>query len=226
MPARLVRRYGRSVAHLCAECGYEYPEADFQATPPEQRRCPECGSERISAQVYAQTAGAVTAVGTVSIRVTANVWLAWMQIAIERARAARQARQDAVQSSSGDGMTREFHAALVAVAASAHALDALYGSTAVPAWVRALWRLTSTSRHAKIRESLKRIFNTGPVDATWAVEFKWLFGLRDAALHAREEPHTPVAPRSGATRRRTTWITRWSLRTGQSIWRCRYCGDA
>ncbi|MEV4619693.1 hypothetical protein AB0J74_13405 [Asanoa sp. NPDC049573] len=89
-------------------------------------------------------------------------------------------------------MRREFEASLIAVAASAHALDALYGSTVVPASVRQIWASKGTKRHGKIREALKLVFNTGAVNARWAVDFAWLFDLRDAAAHPEEKPKASV----------------------------------
>jgi hypothetical protein len=49
-----------------------------------------------------------------------------------------------------------------------------------------------TKRHGKIREALKQVFDTGPVNHEWVSEFGWLFDLRDAAAHAEESPKTPV----------------------------------
>lgn len=152
--------YRRSVAHLCTECGYEYPEAEFQATTPDQRRCPDCGSTRISASVCAVAAVAVVSVSTPSILMTTHLWPTWMRIAIDRARAARDARtgaaRDGLNNETAEWMRIEFEASVVAVAASAHALDALYGSTVIPPAVRAQWVAKGTRRHGKIREALKQ----------------------------------------------------------------------
>ena len=58
-------------------------------------------------------------------------------------------------ANAADLLNDEFEAAIVAVAASAHALDALYGSAVIPQSVRAQWRHLSSSREGHIREALK-----------------------------------------------------------------------
>jgi hypothetical protein len=194
---RLLAQYRHSVAHLCAECEYEYPETEFQVTPPDQRRCAACGSTRISATVYAQVVAVTLASASMpSILITTNLWLTWMRIAIDRAQAARHARieaaKDRLNNETAEWMRIEFEASVVAVAASAHALDALYGSTVIPPAVRAQWVTKGTRRHGKIREALKQVFVTGAVNSQWVTEFEWLFDLRDAAAHAEESPKPPV----------------------------------
>lgn len=184
------------MAHRCSDCGYEYPEAEFQATPPDQRQCPDCGGTRIDASVSAVAAVGFVALSTPSVVITTHLWPTWMRIAIDRARVARDARAEAVKgglgNDTGKWMRSEFEAAVVAVAASAHALDALYGSTVISQEVRAKWLKKKTSRPGKIREALKLVFDTGPVDNLWVDEFKWLFDLRDAAVHAKETPKPSV----------------------------------
>ena len=183
--------------HTCADCGFTYPEDQFQATPVDQRRCPQCGSGTVNAEVHAQTIIAFAAMGTPSILIASNLWHGWMKIAIEHMHAARDARTAAAaletpRNEVSTWMSREFHASLVAVSASAHALDALYGSTVIPQTVRDTWKGKGTKRHGKIREALKQIFDTGQVNTKWVADFDWLFDLRDAALHAEEKPKPPV----------------------------------
>jgi predicted nucleic acid-binding Zn-ribbon protein len=185
------------VAHLCTECGYKYPKVEFQATPPDQRQCPDCGSARINASVCAVVAvGAVVSVSTPSILMTTHLWPTWMRIAIDHARAACDARTEVVKgglnNETAEWMRIEFEASVVAVAASAHALDALYGSTVIPPEVRTLWAGKRTRRPGKIREALKLVFVTDAVNSQWVTEFEWLFVLRDAATHAEESPKSSV----------------------------------
>ena len=186
--------------HFCADCAYEYDEATAQAIPSGQVRCPNCGSARISANALAETAEVVVTAYDASIVITIHLWLTWLRIAIQRAKEARSARVQ-IMSSGGQGagswMQQEFEASVVAVAASAHALDALYGSVGIPQSVRNQWKQTGTKRHGKIREALKRVFDTGPVNQQWVDEFDWLFELRDAALHAEEAPKKPVPHPTG-----------------------------
>jgi hypothetical protein len=92
-------------------------------------------------------------------------------------------------------LNEEFNSSIVAIAASAHALDALYGSELLkPHRPQKPHQQKSSGppRHSQIRETLKAVFNTGKVDKGWALEFKWLFELRDAAAHAEEKPNPPA----------------------------------
>lgn len=88
-----------------------------------------------------------------------------MKVAIEHMQTARIARTAAAapgipSNEVSTWMSREFQASLVAVSASAHALDALYGSTVIPQAVRDIWKGKGTKRHGKIREALKQVFDT------------------------------------------------------------------
>ena len=182
--------------HFCADCEYEYDEATAQAIPTGLVRCPKCGSARISARAMAQTAEVTFTAYNPSILITTHLWLVWLRIAIERAKVARHAR-DQIMSSGGQGdaswMDQEFEASVVAVAASAHALDALYGSIVIPQSLRDRWpQRGGPPRPSKIREALKQPFDTGPVNHKWIREFDELFDLRDAAAHAEEAPKPSV----------------------------------
>ncbi|MEU7865040.1 hypothetical protein [Nonomuraea sp. NPDC049141] len=182
--------------HFCADCRREYLQEELDRNPSGQRKCSACGSKRVDVEVHPPTIVAKAQVGTPSIMITTHLWTTWMGIAIDQAHAALQARQEALNGSSDSWsghLTQEFNAAIVAVAGSAHALDALYGSAAVPASIRAPFLGKGTKRHGKIREALKAIYNTGPVNTFWNREFEWLFELRDAAAHAEEKPRPPVS---------------------------------
>jgi hypothetical protein len=133
-----------------------------------------------------------TSSGLVSIN--NHLWATWMKTAIEQAQRAHQARGRLASypwspehSPSSDWIAmleQEFQASLVAVTASALALDALYGA-AISKQLRGSWG--NTGRTGRVHESLKRTFETGPVNKHWAAEFKWLFARRDAGVHAEEE---------------------------------------
>jgi hypothetical protein len=130
------------------------------------------------------------------VSINNHLWSTWMKTAIEQAQRARQARGRLVsltwspeQSSSAEWIAvleQEFQASLVAVTASALALDALYGA-AISEQVRGP-RSRRSRRAGKIYESLKHAFDTGPVNRHWADEFKWLFAQRDAGVHPEEKP--------------------------------------
>jgi hypothetical protein len=83
-------------------------------------------------------------------------------------------------------LEQKFQASLVAVTASALALDALSGA-AVSEQPRGP-RSKRPRRAGKIHEALKRAFDTGPVNEHWADEFRWLFALRAAGVHPEEKP--------------------------------------
>jgi len=184
------------MAHFCKDCGHEYDDAALKATSASERRCPVCGSGRVSVYVKAGAAVARAVVPAPSILLTASLWIAWLSIAIERAQAARRVRGEMVSlrdqgGNAADLLSGEFEASIVALAASAHALDALYGSTVVPQSVRDQWRNSSSGREGHIREALKCVFNTGKVNTPWVTEFGWLFDLRDFAVHPPEEAEPP-----------------------------------
>lgn len=186
------------MAHFCEDCGHEYDEAVLSATPVADRRCPACGSGRIGVHVKTGAVVAGAVVPTPSILLTASLWITWLSVAIERAQAARRVRNEMERlrdqgANPADLLSSEFEASIVAVAASAHALDALYGSTVIPQGVRGRWRDSSSSREGHIREALKCVFDTGRVNAPWVTEFGWLFDLRDSAAHARESAKPPRA---------------------------------
>jgi DNA-directed RNA polymerase subunit RPC12/RpoP len=192
----------------CADCGYEYPEQEFQATAPKDQQCPTCGSRRINAMVHARAIIVATAVGTPTIKMTTNVWATWMRIAVDRAKAARAARHDALNNADKqpEHLAREFENSMIGVAASAHALDALYGSSVIPSTVRSTFKQKRTPRRDAIREALKTPFATGPMNNQWVAEFDWLFDLRDAAAHA-EESLRPAVPHPVGTNVSDEWAT-------------------
>ncbi|WP_432065485.1 hypothetical protein [Streptomyces sp. C10-9-1] len=191
------------MGHFCAECGRRYPDDAIEQPALEERQCPQCGSNRVSAVASAGLATAsAQAYGPERIEVAARLWPRWAGIAIDRALAARVARERAVAandfSAKSSALNEEFDAALVAVAASAHTLDALYGSV-VPESRRAEWKDKRTPRRSAIREGLKLVFATGPRNTPWVDKFEWLFNLRDAAVHHGEEPQETVPHPSLAT---------------------------
>ncbi|MEV6319340.1 hypothetical protein [Streptomyces sp. NPDC051776] len=168
----------------------------IEQTELEERQCPQCGSERVSAEAPAGLATiSAMAYEPEEIAVAARLWPRWASIAIDRALAARVARKQAVAATDlteeASALNQEFDAALVAVASSAHTLDALYGSV-VPERNRAEWRRSRVKRRKAVHEGLKLVFATGPRNTAWGAEFKWLFCLRDASVHHEEKPKRTV----------------------------------
>ncbi|UQA92171.1 hypothetical protein [Streptomyces halobius] len=184
------------MAHFCSQCRYQYPNTVIQQTVPEDQRCPQCGSSSVSVEAPAGHAAVSAPLSdTVDIKITAHLWPCWAGIAIDRALVARRARERAealpVSAAESYALGEEFDASLVAVAASAHALDALYGSLVVRAAVQG--RKLGENRHSNIREALKLVFVSGPFNADWIADFEWLFDLRDAAVHHEEKPKKTVS---------------------------------
>jgi hypothetical protein len=136
----------------------------------------------------------------VTILVRTHLWLYWAEIAIDQEDLARQVRQRAIAvTPRGEGFAdligQETRAALIAIAAASHALDALYGvvKEIVPP-------LGSGSRWSKILETLKMGFVIGGSagGGRWASDFEWLFDLRDAAVHFKES-QKPTIPHPTGT---------------------------
>jgi hypothetical protein len=136
----------------------------------------------------------VTVNDTVEIRIAAHLWPRWARIGIDGALTARRARSRAGQATTpaagSAALDEEFDASLIAVAASAAALEALCGSLVVRDVVRG--QKLGESQPAKIREALKRVFVSRPFNDGWTRELDWLYDLRDPAIHHREEPQKTV----------------------------------
>jgi hypothetical protein len=126
------------------------------------------------------------------------LWQQWLAIADEHADRAGAARasdwtidshgaalaglpvpESHPDAPTGDG---ELPAAMIAIAASAHAIDGLYGS------VKPLINPppSKAARHRQILETLKLGFNVGAHANRWLPEVDWLFGLRDSIVHHAE----------------------------------------
>jgi hypothetical protein len=104
------------------------------------------------------------------ITIITHLWIIWMEIAIDQTRVARGVRAEMERlyragdsATASDLLSQEFRASLVAVTASAHALDALYGSTVIPLQFQKL----AQNRRGNIREAFKRVFDTGKVNTAW-----------------------------------------------------------
>jgi hypothetical protein len=111
------------------------------------------------------------------------------EIAIEHELETRNIRAEAEQMKKerrdfAEAMNREIKAAMIAVAAAAHALDALYGALKDLIPNRPTFPPRAT-RNRMILETLKRGFDVGKLQKGWVGEFRWLFRARDAALHFR-----------------------------------------
>ena len=137
------------------------------------------------------------------ISISYALWDQWGEIAVEREGIARAARAELVAlhrhgQEPAPAMLTELLASMVAISAAAHALDALYGQLVTPE-IKAAGPGDDQRREAHIREFLKRRFDTGKRDREWVSLFKRLFGLRDAAVHAKVELLPAVPHPSGVS---------------------------
>jgi hypothetical protein len=115
-------------------------------------------------------------------RASTPLWLHWLVIARDHADEAR------AQAGPHPSLA-EFHAAMVAVSASAFAIDGLYGAvkqvvTPPP---------SNAARQRRILELLKFAFRIGPKVGIWLSELDWVFAdVRRPAVHHGEEFHETV----------------------------------
>lgn len=164
-----------------------------------------CRADAAEAEAGSRPASAydtMSITDSVEIRIAQPLWTEWFAVALEHDFIARVARVDLIRTNAAGlpfaaAMTKELAAALVSVSASAHALDALYGEFVTPE-IRAAGPRPGAKREAHIRECLKRRFSTGAKrDERWVHQFRWLFDLRDAAVHARYESALAIPHPSG-----------------------------
>lgn len=159
--------------------------------------------EEPPADTEKQLTDVATASDGIRIMISYALWAQWGDIAVEREGRARDARADVMalarhRQEYGPALHEELLASMVAISAASHALDALYGQL-VTLEIKAAGPGDDKHREAHIRECLKRRFNTGKRDQPWVGEFRWLFALRDAAVHAEEKQLPSVLHPSGVT---------------------------
>ncbi len=179
---------------------------------------------RRDAIVRPATIRARARVNPVSLKIKAHFWIDWAEIAIENEAVARSARDQLYAEDPSEGLRAEKHAGMISVSASAHALDALYGELGdiipLPAWLTQAWATKKAkmgkgpARHARIVETLKLGFALGKAAAYWPPRFEELFERRDAAVHFKEDFHTPV-PHPVGTNTAASNVT-YSLETAES----------
>jgi hypothetical protein len=124
------------------------------------------------------------------------LWISWSRIAIKQESAALSARQRATALNQegrycGDELNEELEAVLVAITASANALEAVYGgllarapSLVPPDNTRPDWR--------KIVLALEGCFELDPQKVeSWRTQFERLFAIkRNAIVHFKEPSRT------------------------------------
>jgi hypothetical protein len=136
--------------------------------------------------------------------IESNLWMTWLQIACEHERDAAEARDRAETVEAvefGEAVGQETRAAMVAVSASAHALDAFYGKVrqvgTLPPNTWETWERNKTRQWGRILETLKHCFDIGRHASRWAGALEWLFDLRDSAVHHTSEARPTVLHPTG-----------------------------
>jgi hypothetical protein len=124
----------------------------------------------------------------VSIRMHRIMWATWLEVAVEHELEAQEAFLEITHQSEGDALVREFRASLLAVAATAHAIEALFGDIK--------YLIPPQSRKGGSDQRLRRAFRVafGVPDRDnqrLAEELAWLFERRDFAVHPYTEAETP-----------------------------------
>lgn len=126
----------------------------------------------------------------------ADMFPYWLQMAEQSSLDAEGARREVLDAGADenekfdDALEREFRASMIAVAASAFALDAFYASVVLHAPAT---KVASRSRDGSIFETLKRAFTMTASQQTNLREFlRILFRLRDEAVHPSAAWASPV----------------------------------
>jgi hypothetical protein len=115
------------------------------------------------------------------------MWARWMEVAVEHEVEARRCFREIVAKAESDSVLREFRASLVAVTASAHTIEAVFGEIKflIPPQPR------RDKRHGELRHAFRIAFGIPDADdSRLANELAWLFELRDSAAH----PYTELVP--------------------------------
>lgn len=148
-------------------------------------------SESRDAEVRVGGIPSEEAFGTVTIQIKSNFDIKWFRIALDHERAAIDARNRAIAAPEGsremgEAFDDELKAAMVAIAASAFAIDAMYST---------LWDMLDASarptfgegvkRPGRIVETFKVALELGKRGHEWQSSIPALFDQRDELVHFR-----------------------------------------
>jgi hypothetical protein len=165
----------------------QYERQRAASTDPDERRrlAEEFAAER-RAQREADIALGKRSPST-GVAVRQTMWLHWLKIAVENEMVARRCFKELIAHPASDPLGCEFRASVVAVAASAHTIEALFGEIKylIPPQPR------RDKRHSQLRHAFRTSLGiSDPEDAKLADELAWLFSSRDSAIH----PYTELLP--------------------------------
>jgi hypothetical protein len=135
---------------------------------------PQAGVARGGAEAFAP-----------SLLLKSNLWSNWSYIAVDHARAARAERLAVIEGwkeepKETSRMLAETNASLVAIGAVAFAIEALHADVAPLAGRVADTRLVTRSNRGYVLDTFRR--NLKPANR-WQKDFKFVFDLRDDAVH-------------------------------------------
>lgn len=169
-------------------------EEDFQrridaaATPEDVRELKHAfGEERRSFRQEAVELGKRSP--GLSVAMHQIMWARWIEVAVEHELEARRAFGEVVAHPESGAILREFRASLVAITASAHTIEAVFGDVKylIPEQPR------RDKRHKFLRRAFRVAFGvSGPEDQLLGRELSWLFTRRDSAAHPYTEPEPPA----------------------------------
>jgi hypothetical protein len=131
------------------------------------------------------------AFGSIAIAVQTRLMLHWARIAVDQEREAIAGRaslgpeaQDAKSTGAGIDLEREMHPSMVAIAAAAHALEALYREImglVQPESIKSWEKARKRGRWSEIRAALELGFEAEP--GRWGSQLRRLFKLRNGLVH-------------------------------------------
>lgn len=131
-----------------------------------------------------------TSSASLEISVGTPIWLHWLRIAKAQTTLARAGADRApapaqisvvVEPRPVGTITDEMYPAMVAIMATAHALDGLYDQ--IRGFAPSRQGKGRPARQRVILEAIKDCFKVGKHWQRWLVELDWLFALRDPAVH-------------------------------------------
>jgi hypothetical protein len=181
------------------------------ASPPNQDYPQPTGGVLISRGVSLSLSNLSISIGPegingsdIEVKVSLDLTPYWLEIAAEHAKIATARHDDVLAAQrAGDShaqsaaMEAECKASMLACAASAIALDALYSSVrdhvSIPDHVRTAWRKNRTPRHAQVSEVFRQAFAVSTTGAQLLKKnVRELFTWRDRAVHPPAEARQPT----------------------------------